>query len=245
MLDKKIKELAIELYSDMVSIRRHLHAHPELSFEEFNTSQYVQHVLNSAGIKYTNGWVKTGIIAHIEGKNPAKRTIALRADLDALPIEESNSVEYKSKNAGVMHACGHDVHTSSLLGTAMILQQLRDEFEGTIKLIFQPGEEKLPGGAKLIIEEGGLKNPDAELIIGQHVFPEMETGLVGFRKGMYMASTDEVHLKISGKGGHAALPTNIIILPWQPPNLWWRLINCMNPSKQRMVIRYLPLVKYS
>jgi amidohydrolase len=206
MLDKKIRELASELFSEIVAIRRHLHANPELSFEEYKTSQYVQQVLDKIGIKYTNGWVKTGVIGHIEGKNPLSRIIALRADLDALPIEETNQVEYRSINAGVMHACGHDVHTSSLLGAAMILNKLRTEFEGTIKIIFQPGEEKLPGGAKLLIEEGGLKNPDAELIIGQHVFPEMETGMVGFRKGMYMASTDEIHLTISGKGGHAALP---------------------------------------
>jgi amidohydrolase len=206
MLEKKIKELSAELFSEIVAIRRHLHANPELSFEEYNTSQYVQHVLNSIGIKYTGGWVKTGIIAHIKGKNPEKRIIALRADLDALPIEETNEVEYKSKNLGVMHACGHDVHTSSLLGVAMILHQLRGEFEGTVKLIFQPGEEKLPGGAKLMIEAGALEDPDAELIIGQHVFPEMEAGVVGFRKGMYMASTDEIHLRVTGKGGHAALP---------------------------------------
>ncbi len=206
MYREKIKELASAFFPEIVEIRRHLHAHPELSFEEYNTSQYVQHVLHQSGIKYTTGWVKTGIIAHIEGKNPSKKTIALRADLDALPITEANQTEYISKIKGVMHACGHDVHTASLLGVAKILHELRNEFEGTIKLIFQPGEEKLPGGAKLLIEEGGLKSPDAELIIGQHVFPEMETGYVGFRKGMYMASTDEIHLSIQGKGGHAALP---------------------------------------
>lgn len=206
MLQEKIKHLSEHIFSEMVGIRRHLHAHPELSFEEYNTSQYVQHVLNEWGITYTSGWVKTGVIAHIEGKNPSKKIIALRADLDALPIVETNQTDYVSKNHGVMHACGHDVHTASLLGTAKILQELRNEFEGTVKLIFQPGEEKLPGGAKLLIEQDGLKSPDAELIIGQHVFPEMEAGNVGFRKGMYMASTDEIHLTISGKGGHAALP---------------------------------------
>jgi len=206
MLQEKIKHLAEHIFSEILTIRRHLHAHPELSFEEYNTSKYVQEVLNTWGIKFTTGWVTTGIIVHIEGKNPSKKIIALRADLDALPITETNTVDYVSKNVGVMHACGHDVHTASLLGTAKILHELRNDFEGTIKLIFQPGEEKLPGGAKLLIEEGGLKNPDAELIIGQHVFPEMEAGTVGFRRGMYMASTDEIHLTISGKGGHAALP---------------------------------------
>lgn len=205
-MEDRIKEISNSIFNEVVEIRRHLHANPELSFEEYNTSNYIQHVLDHYKIPYKSGWVKTGIIAHIEGKNPGKKIIALRADLDALPIQETNQTEYKSKNKGVMHACGHDVHSASLLGASIILNQLKDQFEGTIKLIFQPGEEKLPGGAKLLIEEGGLKKPDAELIIGQHVFPEMEQGKVGFRPGMYMASTDEIHLTISGRGGHAALP---------------------------------------
>lgn len=205
-MEKKIKEISSSIFAEIVEIRRHIHANPELSFEEYNTSNYIQHVLSSYGIAFTKGWVKTGVIAHIKGKNPDKRVIALRADMDALPITESNKTSYTSKNIGVMHACGHDVHSASMLGTAIILHQLKDEFEGTIKIIFQPGEEKLPGGAKLLIEEGGLKDPDAELIIGQHVFPEMEQGKVGFRSGMYMASTDEIHLSVKGKGGHAALP---------------------------------------
>lgn len=205
-MEQRIKEISNSIFDEVIEIRRHLHANPELSFEEYNTSNYIQHVLNHYKIPYTAGWVKTGIIAHIEGKNPEKKIIALRADMDALPIQETNLTEYKSKNEGIMHACGHDVHSASLLGASIILNQLKDQFEGTIKLIFQPGEEKLPGGAKLLIEEGGLKKPDAELIIGQHVFPEMEHGKVGFRPGMYMASTDEIHLTISGKGGHAALP---------------------------------------
>ncbi len=206
MLENKIKEISASIFPEVVAIRRHLHANPELSFEEFNTSNYIQHVLNSHGVTYQTGWVKTGIICHIEGKNPHKKTIALRADMDALPITETNSTSYISKNKGTMHACGHDVHSASLLGTTIILHQLKEEFEGTVKIIFQPGEEKLPGGAKLLIEEGGLKKPDAELIIGQHVFPELECGQAGFRSGMYMASTDEIHLTIRGKGGHAALP---------------------------------------
>jgi amidohydrolase len=205
-MEERIKGISDSIFNEVVEIRRHLHANPELSFEEYNTSNYIQHVLDHYKIPYKSGWVKTGIIAHIEGKNPSKKVIALRADLDALPIQETNQTEYRSKNNGVMHACGHDVHSASLLGAAIILNQLKDQFEGTIKLIFQPGEEKLPGGAKLLIEEGGLKKPDAELIIGQHVFPEMEQGKVGFRPGMYMASTDEIHLTISGRGGHAALP---------------------------------------
>jgi amidohydrolase len=145
-------------------------------------------------------------VALIEGKNPSKKVVALRADIDALPIVEANDVEYKSKNIGVMHACGHDVHTASLLGAAKILSELKDEFEGTVKLIFQPGEEKLPGGASLMIKEGVLETPHVQSIFGQHVFPSMEAGKVGFRKGMYMASTDEIYVTVKGKGGHAAMP---------------------------------------
>jgi amidohydrolase len=205
-MEERINQLASLVFPEVREIRRHLHSYPELSFEEYQTSAYVQQVLLKHGIHFNLGWVKTGIIAHIEGKNPTKKIIALRADLDALPIAETNTTSYVSKNPGVMHACGHDVHTASMLGTAMILNELKNEWEGTVKIIFQPGEEKLPGGAKLMIEAGGLKNPDAELIIAQHVFPEMEAGKVGFRGGMYMASTDEIHLTVSGRGGHAALP---------------------------------------
>lgn len=209
-MKEKIKELAKTYLKDVIQVRRHLHAHPELSFKEYETSRYIQNFLKEEGISFKAGYVETGIVAHIEGKNPSKRVIALRADIDALPIQEENEASYCSKNNGVMHACGHDVHTSSVLGTAKILNQLKDQFEGTIKIIFQPGEEVLPGGASLMIKEGALKNPDAELIIGQHVFPEMDAGKVGFRKGMYMASCDEIYVTVKGKGGHAAMPQNII-----------------------------------
>ncbi len=209
MIDR-IKTLAKEKLKEVVSIRRHLHKHPELSFEEHKTSAFIQQKLTELGIPFKNGFVKTGIVAHIEGKNPTKKVIALRADIDALPIQEENQVAYKSINDGVMHACGHDVHTSSLLGTAAILNELKDQFEGTIKLLFQPGEEKLPGGASLMIKENALKNPDAALIIGQHVFPDLPSGKLGFRSGMYMASADEIYLTIKGKGGHAALPHKVI-----------------------------------
>ncbi len=202
---QKIKELAAKQANEVIAIRRHLHQHPELSFEEINTSAFVCSILDKYKISYKKGIVKTGIVALIEGKNPTKKTILLRADLDALPIEEKNNVSYKSQNAGVMHACGHDAHTASVLGTAIILQQLTTEFEGTIKIMFQPGEELLPGGASLMIKEGVLQNPHVNLAFGQHVFPSMEVGKVGFRKGMYMASTDELHITITGKGGHAAM----------------------------------------
>jgi amidohydrolase len=205
-LKKLIQQKAAAYQQEVIAIRRHIHQNPELSFEEYNTSKFVCDKLDEYGIEYQSGIVKTGVVGLIKGNNFTKKTIALRADLDALPILEENEVDYKSVNNGVMHACGHDVHTSSLLGAAKILNELKDQFEGTIKLIFQPGEEKLPGGASLMISEGVLKNPDVQSIIGQHVYPQLEVGKVGFRSGMYMASTDELYVTVHGKGGHAALP---------------------------------------
>lgn len=207
---EKIKNLADRSHSDVIAIRRHLHAHPELSFEEINTSKYISETLTKLGIKHQTGIVKTGITGVIEGRNPLKKIIALRADIDALPIIESNATSYKSTNPGVMHACGHDVHSASLLGCLKILHQLKDDFEGSVKFLFQPGEEVLPGGASLMIKDGALENPKPVSIFGQHVFPSMECGKVGFRKGMYMASTDELHITVKGKGGHAAMPLEYI-----------------------------------
>ena len=206
----KIKSLAKELLPEIISIRRHLHANPELSFEEKETANYICSILHKENIEFKSGIAGTGIVATIKGNNPESRTIALRADMDALPIKEENKSEYCSKNNGVMHACGHDVHSASLLGTAMILNRCRSEINGTVRLIFQPGEEKLPGGASLMIKEGVLQNPTPDFILGQHVFPELETGKVGFRSGMYMASTDELYLTVKGKGGHAAMPSQYI-----------------------------------
>lgn len=206
----KIKALADKYYEEVVNHRKHLHSNPELSFQEYNTSKYIIDFLKKNNIEYTDGYVKTGIVAHIAGKNPEKKTIALRADIDALPILEKNEVDYKSQNEGVMHACGHDVHTSSMLGVCKILNDLKNSFEGTFKIIFQPGEELLPGGASLMLKEGALKNPNAELIIGQHVYPQLEAGQVGFKKGMYMASADEIYVTVKGKGGHGALPDKCI-----------------------------------
>ncbi len=205
LLDR-IKSLSEESYKEIVTWRRHLHANPELSYEEFNTSKFVAAQLRSFGVEAQEGIATTGIVALIKGKNPEKKSVALRADMDALPIQEINNVPYKSTNPGVMHACGHDVHTSSLLGTAKILQQVKDQFEGTIKLIFQPGEEKNPGGASYMIRDGALLNPTPTSIIGQHVMPLVPVGKVGFREGMYMASSDEIYLKVIGKGGHGAAP---------------------------------------
>ena len=180
--------------------------HPELSFKEIETQKFVEQKLQEFGINNFQRMANTGIVAMIEGRNPTKKVVALRADMDALPIQETNKTNYISKNAGVMHACGHDVHTSSLLGVARILHQMRDEFEGSVKLIFQPGEEKLPGGASMMIKEGVLKNPVPNSVIGQHVMPQIKAGKIGFRKGLYMASTDEIYVRVKGKGGHGAMP---------------------------------------
>ena len=205
-LKQRVQRLAASISEEVIGYRRHIHANPELSFEEHNTCKYVSGLLTSFGIKHEVGIAGTGVVALIEGKNPASKVIALRADMDALPIEEKNNVPYKSTNIGVMHACGHDVHTSSLLGTAKILSQVTDQFEGTIKLIFQPGEEKFPGGASLMIKEGVLQNPAPVNILGQHVMALIPAGKVGFREGMYMASADEIYITVKGKGGHAAMP---------------------------------------
>ena len=200
----KIKQLAHNNFEIVASFRHHLHQNPELSFEEFKTALFIAGVLDKAGIPFTRIG-RTGIVATIEGGNKS-RVMALRADIDALPILEKNEVPYKSNNPGVMHACGHDVHTSSLLGTALILSVLKNEFDGIIKFIFQPGEEKLPGGAKILINEGVLENPDVQQIFGQHVHPPLEVGKVGVRPGPFMASADEIYITISGISGHGALP---------------------------------------
>lgn len=204
----EIKALAGSYFSEIVQLRRQIHKNPELAFEEYDTANLICDFLRSNNIEFTSGVAKTGVVALIKGKNPGKKTVALRADMDALPIIEKNDVAYKSANEGKMHACGHDVHTSSLLGTAKILQSLKEKFEGTVKFIFQPSEEKYPGGAKVMIEEGVLENPAPEVIFGQHVFPELEVGKVGMKSGKYMASTDEIFITVKGKGGHGAIPQN-------------------------------------
>lgn len=205
MIKNKIKDLAQSIFNDVVGYRRHIHANPELSFKEFETSLYIKDKLTKWGIEFTD-CANTGVVGLIKGNLPSENVIALRADMDALPIHEANDKPYVSKNHGVMHACGHDVHTSSLLGTAYILNQLKDEFGGTIKLIFQPAEELLPGGASIMIKEGVLENPKPQAIVGQHVMPLIDAGKVGFRSGIYMASTDELYVTVTGKGGHGAQP---------------------------------------
>ena len=205
MLKQKIAELASRIHQDVIDIRRHLHKNPELSFQEYQTSAFVAEALDKLGIPYQK-MANTGIVALLSGNKYSDKVVALRADMDALPIVEANEVSYSSKNPGVMHACGHDAHTSSLLGTARILKELKEDFGGTVKFIFQPAEEKLPGGASLMIKEGVLENPKPGAVIGQHVMPIIQAGKVGFRSGKYMASTDEIYVTVHGKGGHGAQP---------------------------------------
>jgi amidohydrolase len=202
----KIKELAETIFDDVVAIRRHIHKNPELSFKEHETSSYIKSILTTWGIPFTENIADTGIVVLLQGNNPESKTIALRADFDALPIIEENEVDYCSANKGVMHACGHDAHTASLLGVAKILNSLKSKWEGSVKFVFQPAEEQFPGGAQQMIKEGVLENPKVEKIFAQHVFPELEVGKVGFRPGQYMASADEIYITIKGVGGHAALP---------------------------------------
>jgi amidohydrolase len=202
---ERIKALAKQYAPAYIDVRHHLHAHPELSYKELETSKFIQQKLSALNIPFEIK-AETGVVGLIKGNNPDKRIIALRADIDALPIKEENNISYKSKNDGIMHACGHDVHTTCLLGAAQILHELRNEWEGTVKLIFQPGEEKNPGGASLLIKEGVLENPKPSSIFGLHVHPGLEIGKLSFRSGKVMASADELYITIKGKGGHAASP---------------------------------------
>ncbi len=205
MLKEKIKSLSKKYSDELIQVRHHLHQFPELSYKEFETSKFIQQKLEELGIDF-EVMATTGVTGIIKGKNPGKKVIALRADIDALPITEENEVEYRSRNEGIMHACGHDVHTTCLLGAAKILNELKEEWEGTIKLIFQPGEEKNPGGASLMIKDGVLENPKPSAILALHVHPGLEVGKLSFRSGMVMASADEIYITVKGKGGHAAAP---------------------------------------
>jgi amidohydrolase len=211
-LEKHIKIASEQLFEKVRLYREHLHANPELSYQEHETMAYVSAALKEIGINHQTGVGDTGIVAIIRGDHHDlnQSCIGLRADLDALPIQEANDVPYKSKKDGVMHACGHDVHTAILLGAAEILQELRNNLPQPVKLIFQPGEEKNPGGATYMIRDGALENPKVDRIYALHVFPDMEVGNVGFKEGLYMASCDEIHLTIHGKGGHGATPHRCI-----------------------------------
>jgi len=209
ILKTEIKKLSQQIHGDVVKLRRHLHTYPELSFQEHKTSAFIKSQLDALGISW-KGVAGTGVEALITGNIKSEKVIALRADIDALPIQEKNNVDYSSQHPGVMHACGHDFHTSSLLGTAQILKMVQPNFGGTIKLLFQPGEEVLPGGASLMIKEGVLNNPRPSAVLGQHAMPRIEVGKIGIRSGKHMASMDAVIVRIRGKGGHGAEPHNIV-----------------------------------
>ena len=200
-----IRKLAREYFDEVVEIRRHLHRYPELSFHESDTARYLESLLHKMGLD-SQRVAGTGLTGILGKKDESKKTVALRADMDALPVFEKNKVEYSSKYEGRMHACGHDAHSAMLIGALKILRELENACNGNIRYIFQPGEEKLPGGAWEMIQAGVLENPRPDLIIGQHVYPELNTGQLGFRPGPYMASTDEIYLTIKGKGGHGAMP---------------------------------------
>ena len=208
-MKNETRTLAEEIFPDVVQLRRTIHQNPELAFEEYETAQLVQQTLGPLGLDIKAGVAKTGIVATLEGAQPGPE-IVLRADMDALPIQEANDLAFKSQNDGKMHACGHDVHTSSLLGTAKILSTLKNDLRGTVRFLFQPSEERLPGGAKAMIEEGALsargEKDEPEVIFGQHVQPDLHVGKIGVRNGMYMASADEIYITVYGKGGHAAAP---------------------------------------
>lgn len=205
-MQHRIKALVQESIAEITEMRRHLHRNPELSTQEFETGRYIKQKLDAWGIPCTDGWSATGVVGLIEGRNPESRCVALRADMDALPIEEATGLAFASQNPGVMHACGHDVHMACLLGAAKVLQALRNDFEGTVKLIFQPSEEDFRAGAPKMIEAGVLSDPAPERIYALHVMPEMDCGKVGVKNGQYMASTDEIYLKAIGKAGHGAMP---------------------------------------
>lgn len=201
-----ILEKSAEMKEEVISLRRHFHRNPELSFEETETSQFICNWFGKNGIGFRKGIAGSGIIGTIKGNGNGSKIIALRAEMDALPITERNKTEYSSLNSGKMHACGHDAHMAMLLGTTKLLDSIRNQFGGTVLLIFQPGEEKSPGGARLVIESGELNNPKPDIVITQHILPELETGKVGYKAGRYMASCDEIYITVTGKGGHAALP---------------------------------------
>lgn len=197
-----------QLMEEIVAIRRRLHQHPELSFQEHQTSQTIRELLDKWGVTYDFPFVGTGLVARLKGEKPGLR-IALRSDMDALPISEETGLDFASRNQGVMHACGHDMHMASLLGAIRVLSQLKPHLEGEVLFVFQPGEEVIPGGAKLMLEQGVFQGREPDMIIAQHVLPEMEAGHVGFRPGMYMASNDEIYITVQGKGGHGALRQNL------------------------------------
>lgn len=210
LLKQEIESLSFAYFEDTKQCRHYLHSHPELSFQEFATADYVEKKLLEFGFTEVKRIAETGVVALLHPKERAGKVVGLRADLDALPIQETNEIEYKSLQEGVMHACGHDVHTAILLTVAKIVIQLKEQIKGNIKFIFQPGEELLPGGASILIKEGVLTDPEVNCLVAQHVTPQIEAGKIGFKKGLFMASTDEIYITVKGRGGHAAMPHTYI-----------------------------------
>ncbi|HWV34666.1 MAG TPA: amidohydrolase [Thermomicrobiales bacterium] len=199
-----------EILPGVIADRRHLHEHPELGFQEVETAKFVADRLAALGVEdIRTGINKTGVTGLIHGTKPGSgpaKVMLLRADMDALPIHEENEVDYKSKNDGVMHACGHDAHTAILLGVARILSNRKDEFSGTVKLLFQPSEELFPGGAKGMIEEGVLEDPHVDGVFGLHMAQENAVGTIKVAGGPVMAAPDSFRVTVQGKGGHGAYP---------------------------------------
>jgi amidohydrolase len=207
---QRVKEIILQksssLKNEVIRLRRHFHMNPELSFNETGTASFIAGYLHENNISFRDGIAGTGIIGRIDGNKKGNMVIAVRAEMDGLPVSETNKTSYTSNKRSVMHACGHDAHMAMLLGAARIMYDMRDQFSGTILLLFQPGEEKSPGGARLMIESGELGKPKPDIIIAQHVLPELETGRTGYKPGRYMASCDEIYITVAGTGGHAALP---------------------------------------
>ena len=236
----KIIELSNKYHNETREYRRYIHMYPELSFTEFQTTEFIIDTLKEfEGVEIFTNFAETGLVAKIEGQNPGKKSVALRADIDALPIHEQNeNIPYKSKNEGIMHACGHDVHTASLITACRILSQLRNEFEGTVWCIFQPAEEKLPGGAKQMLDNGLFDFIKPDFVIGQHVMPDIPVGKIGLHPGNFMASTDEIYLEIKGKGGHAALPFKLV----DPIIIQAQVINALQTIVSRTIPAHIPSV---
>jgi amidohydrolase len=238
-IKEHILEKSAGLKEEVIQLRRHFHMYPELSYQEVETSQFICSWLQKNGIDFRKGIAGTGILGTIKGKAQGNKVIALRAEMDALPITERNKTEYSSLNTGKMHACGHDANMAMLMGTTKLLNSIRDQFGGIVLLIFQPGEEKSPGGARLVIESGELENPKPDIVIAQHVLPELETGKVGYKAGRYLASCDEIYITVTGKGGHAALPGLTTDQIYIASNLVVRLKNRM---LEQQTINKIPTV---
>lgn len=236
---KKVIQKAEDLESEIISLRRHFHKYPELSYKEYETSAFIKEWLKNNDIPFREGIAGTGIIATVSGKARGGRVIAVRAEMDALPVTERAETDFSSVNTGIMHACGHDAHLAMMMGTGKLLRDMVEEFEGTVLLVFQPGEEKSPGGARMMIESGAFEDPKPDIFIAHHVLPELETGKVGYKSGRYLASCDEIYITVKGKGGHAALTALTTDQIYIASNLVVRLKDTM---AERQSARKIPTV---